>query len=378
MFEVFKTFPQSYKRWFHKQRGDLKELHIEQVLNGTTKQPISLEDFRLFLLNKDHTIHNLDFHLWFIDYKKRFNELSAEEKAKSPAPKEGPSANSVNLPLDDFLIVKPDLAPKDNPTGFSPGINDIYKTTQGQPFRAEIDSVLRTFFHPDSFKELNVELYRSRFVLYNGCISTHPDIFEDVDEYIYNYMNEITLRRFLHFALQNIRYSVTFFYYALMFFPGLQAIMYCGMTYYMHAPRIYRWPVVVIAFWSPFFLASARSGVCAFRALVLKSHMIHIYELSEYKNWKRKGNHTSKYRRSKKLKDVEDQTKNRNWNKTLDPMVIKYNRRIVAHMFMFSFIVGSIFTILLMSISNEYDAETIAKMMAAAKAAAGNSTAPTS
>lgn len=47
-------------------------------------------------------------------------------------------------------------------------------------------------------------------------------------------------------------------------------------------------------------------------------------------------------------------------------------------MFMFSFIVGSIFTILLMSISNEYDAETIAKMMAAAKAAAGNSTAPTS
>jgi hypothetical protein len=38
---------------------------------------------------------------------------------------------------------------------------------------------------------------------------------------------------------------------------------------------------------------------------------------------------------------------------------------------MFSFIVGSIITVLIMSITNEYDAETIAKMMAAAAAASG-------
>lgn len=100
------------------------------------------------------------------------------------------------------------------------------------------------------------------------------------------------------------------------------------MTYYMHAPRIMRWPVIVISFTSPFFLATGRSGICPNRVL-LKSHMIHIYEFSEYKAWKRGAKATSKYRRSRrsrKLVDVENQTKNRNWNKTLEPIVIKYNR----------------------------------------------------
>lgn len=146
MFETIKSFPQSYRRWFHKQRGDIKELHVgktfailvyalnlfinknnlEQILNGTTKQPISLEDFRLYLLNKDHTIHNLDFHFWFIDYKKRFNELPEEEMAKSPAPKEGPTASSLNLLSDDFLILQTDVkktedSPANNPTRYNTG-----------------------------------------------------------------------------------------------------------------------------------------------------------------------------------------------------------------------------------------------------------------
>lgn len=32
MFEVIKSFPESYKRWFHQKRGDIKELHVGKKL----------------------------------------------------------------------------------------------------------------------------------------------------------------------------------------------------------------------------------------------------------------------------------------------------------------------------------------------------------
>lgn len=67
------------------------------------------------------------------------------------------------------------------------------------------------------------------------------------------------------------------------------------------------WPVIFLSFLSPFMLAAGRSGICPTRVL-LKSHMVHIYELSEYKAFKRGAKATSRCRRSRKVVDVENQT----------------------------------------------------------------------
>ncbi|KAI8386917.1 hypothetical protein BD560DRAFT_295646, partial [Blakeslea trispora] len=132
-------------------------------------------DFRYYLLNKEYSGENLDFYFWYLDYSARFNCLSEEEKAKSPPPKEKPTPASYNLPL-----------------------HELKKKQLDQPFRDEINAVLRTFFHIDSYKELNIEGWMSKHAVYYGCQTTHPEAFADVHDHIYNIMKTSSLKNFLH------------------------------------------------------------------------------------------------------------------------------------------------------------------------------------
>lgn len=257
-----------------------------------------------------------------MEYRKKFEALPEHEKSKSPPPKDTASASSINLPLEELLI-KTEEETKD-PTVFSP-VNDIlYKTTPGQPLRAEIDSALQTFFYPNSFKELNVESWRSRYVLYNACYTTHPDVFLDAHEYIYDYLNKVSLRHFLHHALQNVRYSAVIFFYLLSIFLAFQAPLLLYMTYSLHAPRIFRWPIIVISFLSALLFASGRSGLCPTRA-VLGNRMIPHYELVEYRKFKSGQLTKNKFLRRSRQVEVEDQVERKNWKRILDPCVRKYN-----------------------------------------------------
>ncbi|CAO3638292.1 unnamed protein product [Mucor fragilis] len=375
MFGYVKTFPRSLRRWFKSEKGDLKEVHIQQVLSGQTQQPISLEDFRLFLLNKEHTIQNLEFHVWLLDYRKKFEALPEHEKAKSPPPKEGASEGSIHLPLENLLI-KSDEETKD-PTVISPIDDVLYKTTPGQPLRAELDSALQTFFYPNSFKELNIEPWRSRYVLYNACYTTHPDVFLNAHEYIYGYLNERSLRHFMHHALQNVRYSAVIFFYCISVFLVFQTPLLLYTTYSLHAPRVYRWPVVLISFISALLFASGRSGLCPTRAL-LGNRMVPLFELVEYRKFKRGQISKNKFLRRSRQVEVEDQVERKNWKRIVDPRVKTYHYEVVTHILMFTFLFCGLCTAFVIGISNEYDPETLAKMIEAMKAAAaGNSsTAP--
>ncbi|KAI8639454.1 hypothetical protein BD408DRAFT_445933 [Parasitella parasitica] len=339
---------------------------LEQVISGQTQQPIGLEDFRLFLLNKEHTVQNLEFHLWLMEYRKKFDALPEHEKAKSPPPKETASAGSANLPLEELMLQTEEV--KDL-TLFSP-VNDVlYKTTPGQPLRTELDSALQTFFYPNSFKELNIEPWRSRYVLYNACYTTHPDVFLDVHDYIYDYLNRVSLRHFLHHALQNVRYSAVIFFYAISIFLAFQSPLLLYMTYSLHAPRIFRWPIIVISFLSALLFASGRSGLCPTRAL-LGNRMIPLYELTEYRKFKRGQVSKNKFLRRSRQVEVEDQVERKNWKRILDPRVKRYNYEVFTHIMIFTFLFCGICTALAIGITNEYDPETLAKMMEAMKASA--------
>ncbi|KAL0137915.1 hypothetical protein V8B55DRAFT_1599503 [Mucor lusitanicus] len=359
MLGYVKTFPRSLRRWFKSEKADLKEVHIQQVLNGQTQQPISLEDFRMFLLNKEHTIQNLNS-------TKKFEALPEHEKAKSPPPKEGASEGSIHLPLENLLI-KSDEETKD-PTVFSP-INDVlYKTTR-------LDSALQTFFYPNSFKELNIEPWRSRYVLYNACYTTHPDVFLNAHEYIYGYLNERSLRHFMHHALQNVRYSVVMFFYMISFFAAFQSPLLFIHNVQSACTSYLRWPIIVISFISALLFASGRSGLCPTRAL-LGNRMIPHFELTEYKKFKQGQVSKNKFLRRSRQVEVEDQVERKNWKRVVDPRVKKYHYEVVTHIVMFTFLFCGLCTALAIGISTNTIQKTLAKMMEAMKTAGNSSTTP--
>ncbi|KAL7326547.1 hypothetical protein PS15p_208872 [Mucor circinelloides] len=306
-----------------------------------------------------------------MDYRKKFEALPQHEKAKSPPPKESASEGSINLPLENLLI-KTDEETK-NPTVFSP-INDVlYKTTPGQPLRAELDSALQTFFYPNSFKELNIEPWRSRYVLYNACYTTHPDVFLNAHEYIYDYLNQRSLRHFIHHALKNVRFSVVIFFYCISMFLAFQAPLLLYMTYSMHAPRIFRWPIILISFICGLLFTSGRSALCPTRAL-LGNRMIPLYELTEYRKFKKGQISKNKFLRRSRQVEVEDQMERKNWKRIVDPRVKRYHYEVFTHIIMFTFLFCGLCTALAIGISNEYDPETLAKMMEDMKTAAASAT----
>lgn len=253
-------------------------------MNNTTCQPISLKDFRYFLMNKEHSAENLDFYTWYLSYKRRFQDLPQEEQMKSQPPKERATPNSYNLPLDDLKKAGYKPATHDSNKNFfeqSVPTDLEYETEKDQPFRAEVDAVLRTFFHTESFKELNIEGWMSRHVLYYGCQTTHPDVFIDVHEHVYNIMRTSSLNSFLNNALQNIRYSWVVLHYVQALVNLLHIPLVLYYSYSNHASRWYRLFLFPITFLFAISVLSGRIGFCTIRA-ALNIRMVPMYEIDEY------------------------------------------------------------------------------------------------
>lgn len=56
------------------------KIEFEDVLSKCTCSPISINDFRNFLIYEQHSEENLNFYLWYLDYCKRFETLKKDEK----------------------------------------------------------------------------------------------------------------------------------------------------------------------------------------------------------------------------------------------------------------------------------------------------------
>ncbi|KAI8075555.1 hypothetical protein BDF21DRAFT_453615 [Thamnidium elegans] len=343
--DYFSTFSTSIKRWFIGQKSDLKAVHIDQILNNTTCQPISLQDFRYYLLNKEHSAENLDFYFWYLSYKRRFQSLPEEEQLKSQSPKERATPNSYNLPLDDLKKegVKPNPA-----QGFdqhSVPTELEYVSEKGQPFRSEVDAVLRTFFHTDSFKELNIEGWMNRHAVYYGCQTTHPDVFIDVHEHIYDIMRRSSLKNFIHHALQNMRYSWVIFHYVGGFFNFLHLPAILLYTFSNHTTRWLRLLLFPFTFLFAVSILSGRAGFCTLRA-AMKIRMVPIYEIDEYEIL---GEGKTEKLNGKKL-DIENQ---KSMVTVIDPEVLKYSKEMFFHIWFVGTLLSLIVTIAGVAVTNE-------------------------
>ncbi|KAG8950938.1 hypothetical protein FRC04_007002 [Tulasnella sp. 424] len=62
------------------------DCRLEHILSGATCAPISLQDFENYLANQELSIENLQFAVWFMDYRARFMRLPLSVQQTSPDP----------------------------------------------------------------------------------------------------------------------------------------------------------------------------------------------------------------------------------------------------------------------------------------------------
>jgi hypothetical protein len=285
----------------------------DDILQEKTCQPISLQDFRWYLTNKEHSAENLDFYYWYLDYRERFNQLPDFERAKSPIPREGAARDSISIAMDSAVSVGT------NALAHGEGLRDFNEaSTLGanlQPLREEINAVLKTFFEPTSFKELNLDGSIIKYVMYHGRRTTHPDVFTEAFNQVRWTLEHSSLRNFFHHALQNIRYSQVVIFYSMALFNFLHIPMLLYYTYTHHMSRWWRLPVIWFAFNFVGSILTAKLGFCTVRAL-LGRRQVPLYELEEVEQARKS---TEKHNEST-VQTVSDFTS------IVDPSVKKYNK----------------------------------------------------
>ncbi|KAG2173973.1 hypothetical protein INT44_000087 [Umbelopsis vinacea] len=339
----------TFARWFTQAQSDLQDVSLETILKGNTCQPISMREFKLFLQNKEHSAENLDFYYWFIDYSERFYQLPEHERAMSMPPTEKPSVASYALPLET-LIKQPSIKssrdseepPSDYCTEKEPSELLNEKDPANQPFREEVNAVLRTFFNYDSEKELNIDGYLRRYIVYHANRTTHPEVFAACHAKVYQIMEQSSLRNFLHHALQNIRYDGIVFRYSMGFFFFLSVALTLTLTFLFHTSRWYRLFVFPCTFGCMFYVLSGRAGMC-FRRALRNKRQVPLYELDQehadlMKNQKRK---------TLDIESVSDM------KSIIDPHVLNYNKLMFMHTFSVSALTALSLTIMVVSLTNE-------------------------
>lgn len=343
-------------------------LPVNDIVQGKTCVPISLHEFRLFLKHHEHSLENLDFFLWFQDYKRRWDKLPLTTKLQSPPPQEKPSHVGYVLSGtgkrnrlatesgDSGLIRTPgypnettdDTAARNSTTSFGGGDHkhdssstftaSTYATGYGmttmpspesyyhdtnpdtQPFRQEVEMVLKTFFTPSSDKEINIEGYLRQYVLHNSKYTTHPEIFEPVRDKVYETIERSSLRNFVNYALQNVNHNGVIIRYVIAAAAATCVAVVLIVTFVLRVSRWYRIFILPLMIGVVICSISAKRGVCFQRAF-FNRRQLHHYELINSENA------DSSYTQKFEVSDVESVSEN--LHIVQDPMVKNYNSVIV-------------------------------------------------
>lgn len=183
---------------------------------------------------------------------------------------------------------------------------------KSQPYRDEIDAMLRTFFSDNSPQELNVAGHVAEYARCHSKYTTHPDVFAQVDECVLQNMQSSSLQSFLNHALENINYDGKVFRWsaACGFFTAF--LLTNIIVFSMHYPRWWRIFGLPFAFFAVVYVVSAQTGVCFTRAMN-KQRELHDYELLGIPPYK--PDETKPH----------DKSSLNEWKKVVDPLVLKFN-----------------------------------------------------
>ncbi|RUS14805.1 hypothetical protein BC937DRAFT_93297 [Endogone sp. FLAS-F59071] len=208
---------------------DNDRITLEKVLADSLCPPVTLNDLRVYLTWSEHSVENLDFVEWYHDYKKRFLNLHANEKALSPLPKRnyrGIASQEcfIDSGYDEAFQIpvsnsdRSSLSSSNNPNRQSfkaqnasfemlaipPRYSRDEISPAIQPFRNEIEDILATYIIPGAPKELNLESRLRTYVIEQCKESTHPILFEHAEKAAYEVMRDYSFPNFKQVALTNI------------------------------------------------------------------------------------------------------------------------------------------------------------------------------
>ena len=211
------------------------ELSFENVVCNKCLPPCSLQDFLDYLTYVTHDAENLQFYLWMVDYFQRFRNAPKSERELSPrwknsssrsaakANQQGPVMRTLSLTAKEIDLHSEDIsngstwegdqseAAADDyaPTldsaefGMSPIRSPVrfghvkspsqQSSPQEQPFRSEIDKIVKHYIAPGSPRQLNLSHNDRATVLRALEHTTHPSALTLVKR-----MLDSTLRRQSH------------------------------------------------------------------------------------------------------------------------------------------------------------------------------------
>ncbi|KAH7037129.1 uncharacterized protein B0I36DRAFT_345293 [Microdochium trichocladiopsis] len=217
-------------------------LAFDKIINGGTCPPCTLRDFMNYLVYIEHSAENLQFFLWYRDYKERFmsadtadlslagewtQEMEDETVAKlqkdaAERMKKEPAAADIFKGTDfekgrdgaidnkDPFGTPPRSARSDDDRSFVSGAHSATSTQHTkasdafknagvkqpftiQPFRSEVVRVITTYIAEDAPRQLNLSARERKVLLTALAYTTHPSAFRSVARTIEN-----TLRRQAH------------------------------------------------------------------------------------------------------------------------------------------------------------------------------------
>ncbi|OZJ05772.1 hypothetical protein BZG36_01300 [Bifiguratus adelaidae] len=336
---------QKFRVWLLLER-DWSSVSLSTVLDGHTCQPISRREFRLYLQHREHSLENMLFHEWYLDYLNKWDELPLPLRAKSPAPPPM-SFLHVSIPLDPQEgFFRSQSGSTDNlvlPEVWTPS---IYTTEDAkfkdsidaisQPFRPEVEQILSTFFIPGSDQELNLPYNIKDHVLKSAVKTTHPNVFKPVHDHVLRTMEQQSLQSFLTVAHGNINIKGIIFRYVMSTLFFLSILVILLVAHFMHMSRWFRIAVFPFTFFLVFTLISARAGTCFFK-VPSRRRYLHDYEmceigrLSAFEEW-----------------DVKSMVKE--WTTIADPALLRYNKALAIRALTLATSIAVLFTIVMVAI----------------------------
>ncbi|KAH7304908.1 hypothetical protein B0I35DRAFT_414131 [Stachybotrys elegans] len=224
--------------------GIPESLAFDRIINGGTCPPMTVRDFMNYLVYVEHAAENLQFYLWYNDYKKRFDQSTSSDMALAPQwtqamqeetiakirkenvdkRRKEPNAeafgaefekvareaitesgNPFNTPPhsssgnEHSSSLSYHRAPSTHASSYKSQAADAFATAGAkqpftiQPFREEMNRVIATYIMDGAPRQLNLASWEQKAAVQALSYTTHPSALKGIINTI-----ETSLRRQAH------------------------------------------------------------------------------------------------------------------------------------------------------------------------------------
>ncbi|KAK6341408.1 hypothetical protein TWF696_008484 [Orbilia brochopaga] len=248
-------------------------LSLDNILKSQTASPCSIVDFLHYLRYIEHSPEHLEFYLWHDDYTKRFEALSAEEKARSPAWGSNKNGTSTKEKEDGFEISTPRSVSTvsrgssfDDKDALSPCSSKkpsvVGDEASSQPFRAEISQIIARYIAPGGARELNISARDRETALQALSYTTHPSAVATLKADCDNYLRHQSHPNFIRWVIANCTTPRMNFAYCLGIACLIFGIITSLLLTFSSLGRAWRLFGAIFWFLGVIILICAWKGIC--------------------------------------------------------------------------------------------------------------------